>query len=318
MHPARILGPALSLLALLPIQTAVAAVLDLEDLGVPVLGVVTDPDGLPVAGATVTFIDRSAVPLQAYQTQTDALGRYGNVSVGVDAAPPSTAALRAGYPNPFLGVATLEIAAPDAKIRDSADEIGIHDLRGRRVGWVPATVGTHAVRTGGGPLAFGSYLFRFGDESRLLTGTPERVRVLHREAKEVDMRLAAYLLHVQAPGLPGSGGTCQLDDGTVNQVDITLTADWDAATPCMLCHELVTAIYLAMAEYGITQRLEIEWLLSVLCPTRPSSEHRDYCSTIVAAYHTSLVDYCYITMPAANICVLINECEPGEGAAAEH
>jgi hypothetical protein len=111
-----------------------------------VTGTVTDTNGAPVVGATVTFINESN-PDNNFSDLTDAQGRYAidiSITTAVDASTPSKFSLGQNYPNPFNPTTTIPFTL------DSSGQVSvsIYNIMGQKVATVIdnyMNAGSHSV-----------------------------------------------------------------------------------------------------------------------------------------------------------------------------
>ena len=200
-----------------------ATALPLADMPIRVGGYVYDNQFQPISGASVTFIDQTTQT--EYQGTTDPSGWYGNVGFSSVPETPSVQLLGQSYPNPTTGSLTVEIAsqALEKSLGAVPEEIKLYDLRGRLVGSVPASIGTHDVQTNSNcPLAEGVYLYKLGDEVKRLVGNPKRITVKASEGA-AEKALVSYRRTVEAAGFVIQDELVSLDDAQINFASVNLT-----------------------------------------------------------------------------------------------
>jgi len=210
------------LFCLLLIAGVVYAQQPLDNLPIQVGGYVYDQQNQPISDASVTFIDQTT--LVEYQGLTDASGWYGNL--GYSAVPdlPQTRVLGSAYPNPFGSQTSIEIRSDGSDKSSGFDEIKIFDVRGRKVGSIPAISGTHQVKTQSGQLPKGTYFYKLGNEVRKFVGSPKWISI-KTTSDSAEKSMVEYQMIVSADGFVVSDELVSLDDSQTNYLNSILYSD---------------------------------------------------------------------------------------------
>jgi len=282
---------------------ALGEVLDLADLPYQVGGQVFDYVEEPVAGAVVRLTDQGTGDI--YEAVTDASGWFGNtIFTGTPTIQPAQF-LGPNHPNPFEGTTTIAVATDGAKDFGGAGrDLEVFDIRGRRVGQIPARDGVHELKNS--DLPYGVYFYRLGKAVRKMTGRPHRivvekmVPVRHAKATaSFDLTLSHQHQHSYAEPV-------DLSDTSTNLFRIAMETN-----ACGKCQGLVPFLYGLMEKYNYYEIFEIEYLFTFGCVEYGDfPEARQYCGDMIAAYHDDLANFLFQGFPAEAICIVSGQCAP--------